>query len=80
MLDLTQEEQQALQIIVLRTSVRQEKYGAAHHLNWKKVGLSRAYFRQGRLREDSMPTARAAAAFSFLARAQRVLQDLSPTA
>ena len=66
MLDLTQEEQQALQIIVLRTSVRQEKYGAAHHLNWKKVGLSRAYFRQGRLREDSMPTARAAAAFRFL--------------
>ena len=42
MLELTQEEQRALQVVFLRTQVKQEKYGAAHHFDWKKVGLSRA--------------------------------------
>ena len=66
MLDLSAEEQQALQIVVLRTSVRAERYGHAHQLNWKKVGLSRAYYRACRLQEHSMPTPRAVAAFRFL--------------
>ena len=42
MLDLTDEEKRALQIVVLKTDVRQERYGATHQFNWKKVGLSRA--------------------------------------
>ena len=66
MLDLSVDEQRALQIVVLRTSVESETYGAAHQLNWKKVGLSRAYFRPSRLAEHSMPTPRATAAFRFL--------------
>ena len=66
MLDLTEEEQRALQIVSLVTSVKAERYGAAHQLNWKKVGLSRAYFRKERLQESRMPTARCAAAFRFL--------------
>ena len=43
MLQLTEEEQRALQVVCLRTEVQQEKYGAAHQFNWKKVGLSRAW-------------------------------------
>ena len=65
-LDLSPEEQKALQIVVLRTDVQEEKYGAAHHLNWKKVGLSRAYYVKGRLSAERMPTPRAVAAFAFL--------------
>ena len=66
MLMLSEAEQQALQIVVLRTSVEAEKHGAAHQLNWKKIGLSRAYFRQAHLTESRMPTHRAVAAFRFL--------------
>ena len=65
MLDLSVEEQQALKIVVLLTAVRAETNGAAHQLNWKKVGLSRAYFQQTRLQESTMPTPRAVAAFRF---------------
>ena len=36
MLELTQDEADALCIVIVNTAVRQEKYGAAHQLNWKK--------------------------------------------
>ena len=35
-------------------------------MNWKKVGLSRAYFQKEALTEESMPTFRARAAFKYL--------------
>ncbi len=69
MLDLSTAEARALQIVVLRTSVQEEKfseYGPAHHKNWKKVGLSRAYFKPDRVQEAGMPTPKARAAFRFL--------------
>ena len=66
MLDLTEQEWRALQIVVLRTDVRKEQFGGVHHLNWKKVGLSRAYFKKELLSAESMPTPRAAAAFDYL--------------
>ena len=66
MLELTQEEQRALQVVCLRTQVKQEKYGAAHQVNWKKVGLSRAYYQKERVCEASMPTDRCRAALRFL--------------
>jgi hypothetical protein len=66
MIDLTQEERRALQIVVLRTSVEKEQYGGSHHFNWKKVGLSRAYYMKHAVNEASMPTPRAKAAFRFL--------------
>ena len=66
MLELSEEERRALIIVVLRTEVRQERYGAAHQYNWKKVGLSRAYYRKERVSEESMPTERCKAAFRFL--------------
>jgi hypothetical protein len=69
MLDLSTAEARALQIVVLRTSVQEEKfseYGPAHHKNWKKVGLSRAYFKADRVQEAGMPTPKARAAFRFL--------------
>ena len=50
----------------MRTTVQPQRYGASHQLNWKKTGLSRAYFRRTRLQESSMPTPRAVAAFRFL--------------
>ena len=37
MLELTEEEQRALQVVCLRTEVKQEKYGAANQANWKKL-------------------------------------------
>ena len=39
MCDLSHEEQAALRIVVLLTKVKEEQYGAAHQLNWKKTGL-----------------------------------------
>ena len=70
MLELTVEEQRALQLVCLRTEVKQQKsysgQGAAHQCHWKKVGLSRAYFQKDRVCEESMPTARSRAALRFL--------------
>ena len=66
MLELTQEERLALRIVVLRTNVKKEKFGAPHYYNWKKVGLSTAYYREERIKEENMPTPRAKAAFAYL--------------
>ena len=66
MLALSEDERRALAIIVLRTNCQQERYGAAHHSNWKKVGLSRAYYKEHALTEESMPTPKARAAFVWL--------------
>jgi len=68
-LEMSIEEWRALQIIVLKTSVESETFsvrGPGHHKNWKKVGLSRAYFKKDLVQESSMPTKRAKAAFRFL--------------
>ena len=35
MLEMTQAEQEALRIVVLRCNVQKEVYGAAHHMSWK---------------------------------------------
>ena len=64
--EMTLDECRALSIVVLRTSVQQERYGAAHQFNWKKVGLSRAYFKKDLVCEARMPTDRCKAAFRFL--------------
>ena len=40
--------------------------GAAHQFNWKKIGLSRAYFKQTLVCEENMPTAKAKAAFRYI--------------
>ena len=66
MLELEEEERHALRIVLLRTNVKKEKFGAPHQFNWKKVGLSMAYFRADRITEDTMPTPRAKAALSYL--------------
>jgi hypothetical protein len=57
--------------VVLRTEVQQEKYGAAHQYNWKKVGLSRAYYKKELVTESSMSTAMGKAAWRFLMRHNR---------
>ena len=66
MLELEEEERRALRIVVLRTNVKKEKFGAPHQLNWKKVGLSTAYFRKDRITFEGMPTPRAKAAHWYL--------------
>ena len=66
MLELSEEERSALTIVILHTSVRKETYGAAHQFNWKKVGLSRAYYKKFAVTEEAMPTQRAKAAFRYL--------------
>ena len=66
MLELNQDERRALQIVVLMTQVRKENYGGVHQFNWKKTGLSRAYFKAHLVDEVSMPTDRCKAAFRFL--------------
>ena len=66
MLELTLEECRALQIICLRTQVKAQRYGGPHHTNWKKVGLSTAYFKRQAVTEASMPTPRAVAALRYL--------------
>ena len=64
MLELTEEEQRSLQIVCLKCSVEKQKQTGSS-FNWKKVGLSRAYYRAQRLNAKDM-TPRAAAAFQFL--------------
>ena len=66
MLELTEEERRALRIVVLRTTVKKERFGATHQYNWKKVGLSMAYFREGRITYETLPTIRAKAASTYL--------------
>ena len=68
MLSLSEDEKRALQIIVLRTVVQEEKFfrGAGHQGNWKKTGLSRAYFQTHLVCEATMPTAKCKAAFRWL--------------
>ena len=66
MLDLTDEEAEALIVVVLYPKTKSQRYGAAHHANIKKVGLSTASFRRTAVTESSMPTARAKAAFRYL--------------
>ena len=66
MLSLTEDEKRALQIIVLKTNVQAEKYGGHHQLNWKKVGLSRAYFKNQLVCDSNMPTVRAKQALRWL--------------
>ena len=64
MLELTQEGQWSLQIVCLKSSVEQQKKTGSS-FNWKKVGLTRGYYRKDRLHVKDM-TPRAAAAFQFL--------------
>ena len=66
MLELSEVEQRAIQVVSLRREVRKGTYGRADHFNWKKVGLSRTYYRQERVCEENMPTDRARAALRFL--------------
>ena len=66
MLELNQDEMRALAIVVLNTKLAKETYGAAHHYNWKKVGLSWAYFKAEAVSEESLPTERCKAAFRYL--------------
>ena len=78
MLDLDLQKRRALQIVVLRTEVQKGKYGAAHHFDWKRVGLSRAYFKRELVREKVMPTPRAKADLRYLMKPvqpQKVQQD-----
>ena len=64
MLELTQEEQRSLQIVCLVCDVM-KGLQTGTSFNWKKVGLSRAYYRPDRIQAKDM-TPRAAAAFRFL--------------
>ena len=67
MLELDESERDALRIVLLRTSVAKETFaGVKHFANWKKTGLSRAYFAKERVCVDLMPTDRAKAAYVFL--------------
>ena len=40
--------------------------GACHHRNYKKIGLSRAYFKNRLVTADTLPILRAVAAYQFL--------------
>ncbi len=64
MLELTLKEQQSLQIVCLRCSV-EKQLQTGSSFNWKKVALSRAYYRHNRLNAKDM-TPKVAAAFKFL--------------
>ncbi len=66
MLDLSVEESRALSIIQLKTAVQKESYGAAHHFNYKKVGISRAWFLLLSCRRRPCPQPGSKAAYRFL--------------
>ena len=82
LLELSLEEARALQIVVLKTNTQAETFsvhGPGHHQNWKKVGLSRAYFKPELVQESSMPTDKAKAAFRFLREHNRYYQAFLQT-
>ena len=66
MLDLIVQEAQAVSIVILISKLSKETYGGNHHYNWKKVGLSYAYFKSEAVSEASLPTDRCRAAFKYL--------------
>ena len=66
MLELDATECLALRVVILRCELKESRYGAAHQKNFKKVGLSRAYFPNEMVTEERMPSPRAAAAFRYL--------------
>ena len=69
MLDLSLPEVKALRVVELRVKKQKEKWpGGPGHYNWKKTGLSTAKFMEKRVCRESMPTAKALAAFDFLTR------------
>ena len=68
MLELSDAEQRALQVLTLRVKAQKEVYGGPHHFNWKKVGLSVARYRPELVEEGNMPTERCKAAYRFLRR------------
>lgn len=68
MLELSDAEQAALQVLTLRVKARKETYGAPHHFDWKKVGVSVARYRPEVMDEKNMPTERCKAAYRFLRR------------
>ena len=78
MLALSRDEYQALAVVILRCDVKEQTYGAQHQKNWKKVGLSRAYFRKELVTEESMPTPKAAAAFRYLTKPDKETQVNTP--
>ena len=65
-LHLTIEEARALQIIKLFTSTAKATFGAHHHQNFIKTGLSRAAYNPILMIESNMPTERCKAALRFL--------------
>ena len=69
MLDLSLPEVKALRVVELRVKKQKEKWpGGPGHYNWKKTGLTTAKFTEKRVCRESMPTAKALAAFDFLTR------------
>ena len=66
MLELTNDEKYALNLVYLKTQVQAIRYGGAHHLSYKKTGISTASWRGSLVSELSCPTPRAAAAFRYL--------------
>ena len=78
MLALSEDEKRSLQLIVLKTSVVQEKFGARcgpDQFNWKKTQLSRAYWRTELVCREKLPTARVKAAFDWLMQQNRFYKD-----
>ncbi len=49
MLELTEEEHRALQIVCLRTECKKENYGANHQVNSQKGGAQQGVFQTGSL-------------------------------
>jgi hypothetical protein len=55
-----------LRLVVLRCHIAVERFGAPHHVNYTKIGLSRAHFVPEEVSEERMPTVRCAAALRWL--------------
>ena len=64
MLELTEQEQWSLQVVCLKSSM-EKQLQTGSSFNWKKTGLTRAYYRKDKLYTKDM-TPRAAAAFEYL--------------
>ena len=70
-LDMTNEEKYALRLIQMHVKKVEEHFlkgsgGPKHYKNYKKTGVTKAFWAGHKVTEDSMPTARSKAAFRWL--------------
>jgi hypothetical protein len=74
---MNQEDKRSLQIVGILTQCKKEQFGAGHHINWKKTGISKAWFNKIRVCRDNITSTMAKAAYDYLMQYNPFYRDLA---